>query len=93
MIIGLLGRMSSGKDTVAQELVNTYGFRQDSYASTLKDMTALLFNWDRAMLAGETAQSRVTREQVDPWWAEKPKNSKLYSPSSTSVDRHRCISQ
>lgn len=71
MIIGLLGRMSSGKDTVAQELVNTYGFRQDSYASTLKDMTALLFNWDRAMLAGETAQSRVTREQVDPWWAEK----------------------
>ena len=71
MLIGLLGRMGSGKDTVAKELAETYGFRQDSYASTLKDMTALLFNWDRAMLAGETAASRKTREEVDEWWAEK----------------------
>ena len=71
MIIGLLGRMSSGKDTVAQELVNTYSFRQDSYASTLKDMTAILFNWDRAMLSGDTLDGREAREVVDEWWAEK----------------------
>jgi hypothetical protein len=71
MLIGLLGRISSGKGTVADELVNTHGFRQDSYAATLKDITAVLFNWDRAMLSGDTPESRDAREQVDEWWSEK----------------------
>lgn len=71
MLIGLLGRIGSGKGTVADELVNTYGFRQDSYASTLKDMTATLFSWDRAMLEGDTAESRAAREEVDVWWSEQ----------------------
>jgi hypothetical protein len=71
MLIGLLGRIDSGKGTVAKELVNTYGFRQDSFASTLKDATAALFNWDRAMLEGDTPESREAREQVDVFWAEK----------------------
>ena len=71
MLIGLLGRIGSGKGTVADELVNTYGFRKDSYASTLKDITAVLFNWDRAMLEGDTPESRAGREVVDEWWSEK----------------------
>lgn len=71
MLIGLLGRISSGKGTVADELVDKYGFRQDSYASTLKDITAVLFNWDRAMLSGDTPESRDAREEVDEWWSEK----------------------
>lgn len=71
MLIGLLGRINSGKGSVADELVNTYGFRQDSYAATLKDITALLFNWDRAMLEGDTTESRAAREVVDVWWSEK----------------------
>ena len=71
MLIGLLGRMGSGKGTVADELVEVYGFRQDSYAATLKDITALLFNWDRAMLVGDTIESRSEREQIDEWWSEK----------------------
>lgn len=71
MLIGLLGRIDSGKGTVAKELVNTYGFRQDSFAATLKDATAALFNWDRAMLEGDTPESREAREQVDVFWAEK----------------------
>lgn len=71
MLVGLLGRMGSGKDTVAKELVETYGFRQDSYASTLKDMTALLFNWDRAMLSGDTPEGRAAREEVDVWWSKQ----------------------
>jgi len=71
MLIGLLGRIGSGKGTVADELVNNYGFRQDSYAATLKDMTALMFNWDRDMLTGDTIESRSSREQIDHWWSEK----------------------
>ena len=71
MLIGLLGRIGSGKGTVADELVEKYNFRQDSYAATLKDMTALLFNWDRDMLTGDTIESRSSREQIDEWWSEK----------------------
>lgn len=71
MLIGILGRIGSGKGTVAERLVNTYGFRQDSFATTLKDATAVLFNWDRAMLEGDTQESRVEREKVDKWWSEK----------------------
>jgi len=71
MLIGLLGRMGSGKGTVADELVDTYGFRQDSYAATLKDITALLFNWERDMLTGDTIESRSEREQIDHWWSEQ----------------------
>ena len=71
MLIGLLGRIGSGKGTVAKELVETYGFRQDSFAATLKDITAVMFNWDRAMLEGDTVESRKAREQVDEWWSQK----------------------
>lgn len=71
MIIGLLGRMNSGKGAMADKLVDAYGFRQDSYAATLKDITAHLFNWDRAMLTGDTIESRDSREQIDHWWSEK----------------------
>lgn len=71
MLVGLLGRINSGKGTVADKLVESYGFRQDSYAYTLKDITAYIFNWDRAMLEGDTMESRSSREQVDEWWSEK----------------------
>ena len=71
MLVGILGRIDSGKGTVADELVNTYGFRQDSFAASLKDITAVLFNWDRAMLEGDTPESRAAREVVDEFWAEK----------------------
>lgn len=71
MLIGILGRINSGKGTVADELVNTYGFRQDSFAASLKDITAVLFNWDRTMLEGNTPESRAARDVVDEFWAEK----------------------
>lgn len=71
MLIGLLGLINSGKGTVAKELVNTYGFRQDSFAATLKDACAVLFNWNRSMLEGDTPEGREEREQVDVWWSKK----------------------
>lgn len=71
MLIGILGRIGSGKGTVANRLVTKYGFRQDSFAATLKDATAILFNWDRAMLEGDTSESRAARETIDEWWSEK----------------------
>ena len=71
MIIGVCGFIGSGKDTVADYLVNFHEFRRESYANTLKDAIAAVFGWDRTMLEGRTKQAREWREQIDPWWAER----------------------
>jgi hypothetical protein len=71
MIIGICGFIGSGKDTVADYLVNFHEFRRESFANTLKDACAAVFGWDRTMLEGRTKEAREWREQVDPWWAER----------------------
>ena len=71
MIIGICGLIGSGKDTIADYLVNSHGFGQDSFAASLKDTLAAVFGWDRTMLEGRTGSSRKWREQVDTWWATR----------------------
>jgi hypothetical protein len=71
MIIGVCGFIGSGKDTIADYLVNFHEFRRESFANTLKDAVSAVFGWDRTMLEGRTKQARDWREQVDPWWAER----------------------
>lgn len=71
MIIGFVGFISSGKDTAADYLVNTHGYRRDSFANTLKDAISQIFGWDRTLLEGRTSEARAWREQVDSWWAER----------------------
>jgi hypothetical protein len=71
MIIGICGFIGSGKDTVADYLVNFHEFRRESFASTLKDAVAAVFGWDRTLLEGRTKEAREWREQVDPWWATR----------------------
>ena len=71
MIIGICGFIGSGKDTIADYLVNFHEFRRESFANTLKDAVSAVFGWDRTMLEGRTKEAREWREQVDPWWAER----------------------
>ena len=71
MIIGICGLIGAGKDTIADYLVNIYGFKRESFAGTLKDAVAAVFGWDRELLEGRTTHSRAWREQVDPWWASR----------------------
>ena len=71
MLIGLVGLIGSGKDTVASRLVSHHGFIQDSFAKSLKDAVANIFNWDRELLEGDTKESRVWREQPDDFWSKK----------------------
>lgn len=71
MIIGLVGLIGSGKDTVADYLVQHHGFRRDSFAAPLKDAVASVFGWDRTMLEGLTKESRAWREQKDEWWSQR----------------------
>jgi hypothetical protein len=71
MIIGIVGLIGSGKDTIADYLQNIHQFRRESFAHTLKDAVSSVFGWDRELLEGRTRESREWREQVDPWWAER----------------------
>lgn len=71
MIIGIAGWIGSGKDTVAEYLVNTKGFQRESYAGPLKDAVSNVFGWNRQWLEGLTPDAREWREQVDLWWSER----------------------
>jgi hypothetical protein len=71
MIIGLCGTQGSGKDTVANILISEYGFVKITFASTLKDIVAILFSWPRDLLEGLTEESRLWRETVDDFWSGK----------------------
>ena len=70
-IIGICGFIGSGKDTVADYLVNQYHFRRDSFANSLKDAVAAVFGWNRELLEGRTTAARDWREQTDTWWSHK----------------------
>ena len=71
MLIGLVGLIGSGKDTVAERLVTHHGYKRDSFAKSLKDAVSSMFNWDRELLEGNTSESREWREQPDKFWSEK----------------------
>ncbi len=71
MLIGIVGLISSGKDTVAERLVQEHNFKKDSFAKSLKDAVSSMFNWDREMLEGKTAESREWRERPDAFWSKK----------------------
>lgn len=70
-IIGVLGFIGSGKGTAADLLVSEHGFRKDSFAASLKDGCAVMFDWPRDLLEGDSLESRAWREVVDEWWGDK----------------------
>ena len=69
-VIGLVGFIGSGKDTVAKMLVSNECI-QDSFASPLKDLCASVFGWERSLLEGDTIESRDFRETPDVFWTRK----------------------
>ena len=71
MIIGICGLIGCGKGTVRDILVENYGFTKLSFADKLKDGVATVFNWDRAMLEGDTVESREWRETQDDFWTKE----------------------
>jgi hypothetical protein len=70
MIIGICGFQSSGKDTIAELLINEYGFKKLSFAGALKDVLSVIFGWSREKLEGLTKEDREWREQIDLWWSK-----------------------
>ena len=72
MIIGICGLISSGKGTVADVLVDQ-GYKKVSFADKLKDGVSTIFGWDRALLEGDTDESRQWRERRDDFWTDETK--------------------
>ena len=72
-VIAICGFIGSGKDTVADYLVNFHKFRRESFANSLKDAVAHVFGWDRELLEGRTKHSREWRETKDEWWSKRLK--------------------
>ena len=70
MIIGLVGFIGSGKGTVG-EYLHMEGYHQASFAGALKDTASTMFGWDRALLEGDTKESRKFRETKDTWWSTR----------------------
>jgi len=69
-LIGIVGFIGSGKDTVANRFVDS-GCQHDSFANPLKDLCSSTFGWDRTMLEGDTVESRDFRETPDMFWTKK----------------------
>lgn len=70
MIIGVVGLIGSGKGAVADYLVNSKGYKKLSFADPVKDAAAGMFGWNRAMLQGDTPESRAWREEKDEYWSK-----------------------
>jgi hypothetical protein len=70
-IYGICGLAGSGKDTIANILIDKHGYVKLSFGGVLKDIAATIFSWDRELLEGATIESRKWREEVDPWWSER----------------------
>ena len=69
-LIGIVGFIGSGKDTVAKEFCKL-GCVQDSFAAPLKDVCSAIFGWNREAIEGETVESREFRETPDIYWTRK----------------------
>ena len=65
--IGLLGKKGSGKDTLADYLVNTKGFVKYSFAKPIKDIAKILFNLSEEQLYGNS------KETIDNRWGISPR--------------------
>lgn len=71
MIIGLVGLIGSGKNSAAEYLTAAYDFKQESFASSLKDTLSCIFGWNRNKLEGLVKEDREWRNQVDLWWSQR----------------------
>ena len=67
MIVGVLGKKFNGKDTVADFLVETWGFEKRSFAGPLKEACKILFGLSEDQVNGDK------KVEVDEQWGVTPR--------------------
>jgi hypothetical protein len=78
MLIAVLGRKSSGKDTFANYIINKYGFIKYSFADPLKKGIQHFFNLTDQQLTDEKL-----KETIDTRWGISPR--KLFQIIGTDI--------
>ena len=61
-IVGIFGKAGSGKDTIANYMIENLGYIKIAFADVLKDIVSVIFSWERHLLEGDTKESREFRE-------------------------------
>ena len=82
MLIGITGKAGSGKDTVADFLVEKHGFTSVSFSDILKNGIKVLFD-----LSEEQLHDTDTKEKKDPRWGFTPRQ--LMQWFGTDILRNR----
>ena len=81
MLIAVLGKKRSGKDTFSDYIINKYGFIKYSFADPLKKGIQCFFN-----LTDEQLNNQELKETVDPRWGVSPR--KLFQVIGTDIFQH-----
>jgi len=69
VLIGLVGKKRSGKDTIGRYLDNKHFFRQESFAAPLKEALSSIYGWT------DQLHDEVKKEQIDPYWGISPRQA------------------
>ena len=68
MLIGLVGKKGSGKDTTADFLVEKFDFKKKAFADPLKSVVQKLF-----LLEKDDLYDPIKKETIDPRWGMSPR--------------------
>jgi hypothetical protein len=66
-LIGLVGKKQSGKDTIAQHLIDEYGFVRYAFADPIKEACQVIFGFTNEQCWGKE------KEIIDPYWKITPR--------------------
>lgn len=72
MLIGVLGKSGSGKDTIADYVCENYGYTKIAFAKPIKDICRIMFGFNEEQLYGNK------KETVDEYWGVSPRHMFQY---------------
>lgn len=67
MLIGVLGKSGSGKDTISDYICQHYGYTKIAFAKPIKDICRIMFGFNEEQLYGNE------KESIDPYWGVSPR--------------------
>lgn len=81
IVYAICGKACHGKDTIADYLVENYGFKKMSFAEPLKEACQVIFGFDNDQVYGDK------KETIDEFWGCTPRKTLQYV--GTELFRHQ----